>query len=349
MRARSGLLLLCVGLVAACGTRTPGRDPRVIATVPANDAVGVSPTTAVAVTFDRAMLAASVTTNTIDDGCSGTLQLSFDDFATCVRMSAPAASNGGATFSAVPSLPLQQGAIYRLRVKGGVASAQGRILGQDFSQPDGFTVSVPASPTPTPGGPYSHTIAIDGLNDFSQVNERFTTTSSTTGYTGYVAWDASNLYLAMGGGDIGANDPKKWFVAYLGGAGGTTSGQLYNTQQPALPFAARWHLRWKTDGTLASIQTWNGTMWVESGIDLTGRIFKTVGGNYLEISLRRADLGITTSAPLVMGMINEAATFEYTYAGVPGDAFVDGYDRDYAHAFAFDLTASTPPNATPES
>ena len=334
-------------LSAACGTRTPGKDPHVSATVPGNGAVGVSPTTPIRVTFDRAMLAASITTNTSDDGCSGSVALSFDDFSTCVRMSAPAASNGGLTFSAEPAMPLQPGAVYRIRVKAGAASASGRILGADFTQPDGFTVALPASPTPTPPGPYSHTIAIDGANDFVQADERFTTSSTGPDYYGFVAWDASNLYLAMSGPDIGMNDPTKWFVAYLG-TGGTMTGQKYNTQQPGLPFAAKYHLRWKADNSFTNAQVWSGTAWVDAAWDFTGRVFKTVGGNYLEISIRRSDLGTPSHVPLVMGMLNETNGGEASYAAVPANAYVDKYDPDFAHWYDFDLTSSTVPNATAE-
>jgi hypothetical protein len=46
-------------------------------------------------------------------------------------------------------------------------------------------------------------------------------------------------------------------------------------------------------------------------------------------------------------MINEAAGVEWTYAGVPGTSFVDGWDRDYAHSYRFDLTANALPSDYP--
>ena len=43
----------------------------------------------ISVTFDEAMSVATLTTNTLDSTCSGSLQVSRDNFATCVQMAAP--------------------------------------------------------------------------------------------------------------------------------------------------------------------------------------------------------------------------------------------------------------------
>ena len=185
---------------------------------------------------------------------------------------------------------------------------------------------------------------IDGVNDFTG-SETFPTTS--TGYTGYVAWDASYLYVGMNGPDIGSNTATKWFYVYLSGAGGTTTGVTYNTQTPTLPFPAKWHLRWKADNTYTNTLTWNGTSWQDAGWSFTGDVFKN--NNYLEIRISRANLGSPATESIAMGMLNEAAGVEATYAGVPSNAYADMHNPSIAHYFNFDLNGcNVPTSFTPQ-
>ncbi len=99
---------------------------------------------------------------------------------------------------------------------------------------------------------YFHTIAIDGVNDFA-ANETFATT--TTGHTGYLAWDDTYLYVGVDGPDVGSGFSSNWVVVYLGGPAGTTTGVTYNTQTPTLAFPAQYHVRWKTDNTFTDALT----------------------------------------------------------------------------------------------
>ncbi|MEQ1502087.1 MAG: hypothetical protein ABMB14_07640 [Myxococcota bacterium] len=46
---------------------------------------------------------------------------------------------------------------------------------------------------------------------------------------------------------------------------------------------------------------------------------------------------------IALGWVFEGAGFESTYAGVPSDTFVDGYDVDFATNLAFDLTDPASP------
>ena len=189
--------------------------------------------------------------------------------------------------------------------------------------------------------PYAHTITIDGTNDFAS-EDVFATTSN--GYTAYVSWDATYVYVGMNGADVSSNDPKRWLLVYFGGAGGTTTGVTYNTQTPPLPFSALHHVRWKADNSYTDAQSYNGSSWVEANWDFTGGVYQS--GNYIEMRVARSDLGSpTTSLPVAVAMLNETNNVEATYAGVPSTTFTDGYDPTWSKYFDFDLTSSTVPNA----
>jgi hypothetical protein len=351
--ARSIAAAVAAGALIAsgCGTSTGGGGPHVVAFFPADGATSVAATTQLKVTFDMPIAVVSMTADTAGSaGCGGSFQLSSDDFASCIRLtSSPIPTADGRGFSGVPSTPLLDGTTYRMRVKASVSSATGRVLGSDLTTTTGFTVATPApSPTPAPGSVYSHTVVIDGTNDFVQSNEGFQTSSSGAGYTTYVAWDASNLYLAMTGSDIGSGSTTKWFQAYVGGSAGTMTGQTYNTQTPALPFPAKWHVRWKASNDFTDAQVWTGSAWTEANWNFNGRVFKN--GTFLEMSIRRSDIGSPAHVPIVVDMVNETANLESTYAGTPHDTFVlhDGYDRDFSKWYDFDFSATLPPNQTVE-
>src|SRR5438270_562561 len=107
----------------------------------------------------------------------------------------------------------------------------------------GCGVSTGGSPNPSPTPP-----AVPSVDppDFAP-SEKFTTSSA--GYFGWVAWDATKIYFGMDGTDVASGSSTRWVVAYVEGSGGSATGVTYNTQQPALPFPAKFHLRWKADNS----------------------------------------------------------------------------------------------------
>ena len=119
------------------------------------------------------------------------------------------------------------------------------------------------------GGIYSHAIVMDGKQDFYDSlnaprtsNETFSTSSS--GVFSYLTWDANHLYFAYQADDVRSNVSQagnKWIWLYIGGAGGTTTGLEYAGQQPQLPFAAKYHVRFRVDGSYTNRQMWNGVAW----------------------------------------------------------------------------------------
>ena len=189
--------------------------------------------------------------------------------------------------------------------------------------------------------PYSHTITIDGVNDFTALAEAFSTSSN--GYTGYLAWDATYLYIGFEGSDVGANSDSKWLLVYIGGSTGTTTGLAYGTQQPNLPFAAQYHICWRTDGNSTSALIYHGATWSDGSWDFTGDVNNT--GSFVELRIPLEDIGSPAAHLRVhVCMINAAQFSEWSYAAVPSGSFVDSFDPDYSKYFDFNLTASTEPN-----
>lgn len=305
--------------------------PTVKSIAPAPGSSGVVKLPTISVTFDEAMNPASITAQTSGTACSGSLQVSGDDFATCVAMSAaPASSAGNTVFSVTPAAALASVGAYKVRVTTAAQDAAGNALSANSTTSAAFVVR------------YHHTITIDGTNDFD-ANETFAT--STGSYTAYAAWDDVRLYLGMKGPDVAAASATKFLVAYVGGTPGTTSGVLYNTQQPTLPFSAKWHVRWKTDNTFTDALTWSGSAWNAAGFGFTGKIFQK--NDFVEMAVALSDLGSPTSLKVVLSMLNEQNLSEFSYAGAPASGYSDGYDANYVKAFDFDLTASVTPKASP--
>ena len=138
-----------------------------------------------------------------------------------------------------------------------------------------------------------------------------------------------------------ANAANKWVMLYIGrdAVAGTTTGLPYNgtVQQPALPFNASIHLRWKVSGVYTNVQQWNAatTKWEDAPlVPLT--VFRQ--GDFVEMAISRASLGSPSKIQVVMNMLIENGN-DFTYAGVPSNAWpTDKLDPDFLHYFEFDLT-----------
>ncbi|MGZ3418990.1 MAG: hypothetical protein ACXVEE_14050 [Polyangiales bacterium] len=170
---------------------------------------------------------------------------------------------------------------------------------------------------------FGHTIAIDGINDFTS-SEKFLTTSG--GYDAYVTWDASYVYVGYAGSDIGtSSSPTKWVMVHIDGllGAGSTTTELYTTQQHQFPagFDSDLYFAWKTDGTYQQLKTWNGVSWVTSATTVV--VAKT--GNYVEMAIPLSVLGARTKLGVTTFMMNEGSGSEWTYAGLYVDSFIDGY------------------------
>jgi hypothetical protein len=191
--------------------------------------------------------------------------------------------------------------------------------------------------------PYGHTIVIDGVNDFTAA-ETFAT--STVGYTLYVAWDTTYVYVGTRGSDVQSTATmNKWWLLYLAGdaptaSTGSTGGLTYNTQTPALPFPAAWHVRWKTTNDYTDAKSWVGGAWTDSNLSFASNVFRGSGNDFVEMRISRSVLGSPSTVRLVSAFINEGGGSEGTFAGAPSTAFIDGYNPAYTKAYVFTLAAS---------
>jgi hypothetical protein len=190
-------------------------------------------------------------------------------------------------------------------------------------------------------GPLPH--LIDGVNDFAPGEALATSSITPNLYRAFIAWDAANVYFGFEGIDLGPGaSASKFVLVYLDGASGTTTGLRYNTQQPTLPFPARYHLRYKTDKTYTNAQEWTGAAWTDATVSVP--ITAASSGSFVEMSIARSAIGSPSRLKVHMSMINEATGAEWTYAGVPSTSFTDGPNRSYTKYFDFDLGSPQAPN-----
>lgn len=202
---------------------------------------------------------------------------------------------------------------------------------------------------PDAAGPYRHTIAIDGQDDFG-LNERFATT--TAGFAARVTWDDANIYVGYSGDDFNPMTPQaaqKWLFVYLdvdpGGANGSATSLAYNTQGATFPtgFRADYYVRWKCDGTFHALeQHESGATWTtHATLPPAAR-----GGTFVEIAIPRAAIGTSAKVGLVAWMINETQNLESTFAGLYDGNFTDGYAANLALTkyLEIDFTARVDPN-----
>lgn len=170
------------------------------------------------------------------------------------------------------------------------------------------------------------TIAIDGTNDFA-ADETITTT--TTGYTAYATWDASNLYLGYTGSDVGSTEAStKWMVWYIDtdpqacdptSGNGTNQAANFNTQNWSLPFNADYFLQVRSDEGLNQLNSWGGASW--GATSYTGAINDNDGANFIELSLPLSDIGNPANVRILGFFLNEQAFAEFSYGAFPAGTF----------------------------
>jgi hypothetical protein len=116
--------------------------PTVMSCSPADSSTDVSINTRISVEFSEEMDTTSITTNSADTNCSGTIQLSSSDFVNCIQMSNPVVDGDGKVFSATSDSDLQEGATYKLKVTTGTKDLAGNTLLEEHVFGTGFTTRV---------------------------------------------------------------------------------------------------------------------------------------------------------------------------------------------------------------
>ena len=132
-------------------TTVPGTTaPTVSSIYPADNQRGVSVSDNISVTFSEAMDSTSVTTNTSNSSCSGSFELSSDNFINCVQMSSsPSSSNSNMIFTLDPHDNLTVGTTYKTRVTTGVKDTAGNSMSSQYETSSGFTPADLTAPTVT--------------------------------------------------------------------------------------------------------------------------------------------------------------------------------------------------------
>ena len=104
-------------------------SPTIITVSPTDNSSDVTVSTAIAVTFSEKISTSTATTNTSDTTCSGSFQLSSDNFSSCIKMSAaPTASNDDKTFTITPADNLSARTTYNVKLTTSVKDANGVAL-----------------------------------------------------------------------------------------------------------------------------------------------------------------------------------------------------------------------------
>ena len=115
--------------------------PTISSVSPTDNSTYNSPATTIAVTFSATISTSSITTNISDTTCTGSFQLSSDNFATCIKMSAtPSASDNATTFTATPADNLSGGTTFKLRITTSAKDTYSNSLASTYTT-DGFTTS----------------------------------------------------------------------------------------------------------------------------------------------------------------------------------------------------------------
>ena len=142
----------------------------------ANNQSSVSITDNITVTFSEAMDNTSVTTNTDNTTCYGTLRVTSDNFSSCVQMSSSSPeSSDNITFTLDPSDNLTGGSTYITRVTTGVKDAAGNAMSSQYDNSTGFATLL---------------LAPDNLSASGANNTITLTWNSVSGATSYTLyWD----------------------------------------------------------------------------------------------------------------------------------------------------------------
>lgn len=130
-----------------------GEMPRLLQVMPADDADGIGTNTKISLVFSTGMAPDSVQVSTGGSACSGTIQVSADNFTTCVAMSGqPSNTDAGTNFALTPAAPLTANTLYKTRVTTGLRSADNNYLASAYTTGSGFRTG-PGADTRAPIGP----------------------------------------------------------------------------------------------------------------------------------------------------------------------------------------------------
>jgi len=170
--------------------------PQVESVTP-GETTGIAVSTLISITFDEPMDVTSITCNTTGTAPSGTIQLSDDNFVTCIRMSDdPVTSNGNKTFQITPASNLEYETTYKIKITTDAQDAVGNNLEDEYLSSTGFTTG--AEPV------YVTNLYISAPSQTCEENSpAFTATATadlsdgTTGQVVLPTWSENSSYASV--------------------------------------------------------------------------------------------------------------------------------------------------------
>ena len=112
--------------------------PNIVSLTPAADSSNVSVDSTLSITFNTELNASTVTTSTNTE-CTGSVQLSADNFVTCAPLSVSTSDNK--TFVFTPTEDLKHLHTYHVHITTNVATAEGETLQANYTSSEGFTTA----------------------------------------------------------------------------------------------------------------------------------------------------------------------------------------------------------------
>jgi hypothetical protein len=180
-------------------------QPTVTGTTPSDGGTAGANTT-IAVTFSQAMNPATLTAQTSVGACTGSIQVSVNDFATCVGFfsAAPAMSGSNTVATLIPAPGLLINRSYKIRVTTAATNASNIPLFGTYTSTNGFATTNPLS-SASSGVVISQIYGGGGntgayyKNDFVELHNRGATAVDLTGWSVQTAsangstWTVTNL------------------------------------------------------------------------------------------------------------------------------------------------------------
>jgi hypothetical protein len=162
----------------ATSTTADTTSPTITSVSPVDNTTSVAVNSTVALTFSEKISTSTISTNTSDTSCSGSLQLSSDNFTSCVKMSAaPTASNDNQTFTATPADNLSTSTSYKLQATTTVKDPAGNALAAAYTT-NGFTTASSSSSSGS-GTIQGSVISYSGSSAMSGVNVSYALSGTT--------------------------------------------------------------------------------------------------------------------------------------------------------------------------
>lgn len=180
-------------------TSAPPPPLTVALTTPADGATAVVTSTSFLLTFNYAVNISTVTHNSTAGACTGSVQISQDNFSTCISLNTPGWAGGNTQLTLTPSTPLAPGGVYRVKVTTAVVGAVGNLLATDYTTASGVAALINA---PTPLQVYTanaqNMLIWPPTPGAASYNLYFSTTAGVTTGTGTLIASVSAPYTHTG-------------------------------------------------------------------------------------------------------------------------------------------------------